>query len=215
MTEQFDNPKRGFTLIELLVVIGILGLLLAILLPVFFSVRGRARATACTSNLQQLHLALSLYAADNGGYLPPYNTEAGRSVTRDDGTTFQVPDQSGELVASVAPYLQAPSVWFCPADPFAGMEQEPVVNYILYNNRYTSYKYCGGITFSHGTLRPLRLELPNTATVPLLTDNKTGTVLDLPAATGPGPYSHGKRFNILYRDGHVRSLSWDDRDFER
>ena len=51
------GTKRGFTLIELLVVVGILALLAAILFPVLVAARGRARTTACTSNLRQLHLS--------------------------------------------------------------------------------------------------------------------------------------------------------------
>lgn len=202
------RQKRGFTLIELLVVVGIIALLAAILFPVFLAARGRAKATTCASNLRQLHLALSLYVADNGGYLPPYYTGTHRQITRGDGTTFILPDQSGDLVAGVAPYVQAADIWFCPNDPFAG--QEPVVGGREYNNRVTSYFYVAGVVYKQGIPYPMRLDVPNSAVFPLLTDRKSGTVLDLPAATGPGPYSHDGRFNMLYRDGHVKLRNWDD-----
>jgi len=205
-----NGAKRGFTLIELLVVVGILALLAAILFPVFLAARGRARTTACASNLRQLHLALSLYVADNGGYLPPYYTGVGRQIARSDGTTFILPDQSGDLVTSVAPYVQTASIWFCPNDPFAGLE--PVVNGQEYNNKATSYYYVAGVVYRQGILYPMRLDTRNPATLPLLTDRKSGTVLDWPPTTGPGPYSHDGRFNMLYRDGHVRLRSWEDRD---
>ena len=210
-----SERKRGFTLIELLVVIGIIALLAAILLPVFLAAREQGRATACASNLRQLHLAFSMYAADNSGYLPPYITDENRQVTRDDGTTYIVPDQSEELVASISSYVQTASVWFCPDDPFAG--EEVVVNGRGYNNTCTSYYYIAGVVFRQGVPRPMRLDgpyttyLPSTgANFPLLTDDKSGSVGDVPPVTGPGPCSHGTRFNVIYRDGHVESRSWND-----
>lgn len=205
-----SRQKLGFTLIELLVVVGILALLAAILFPVFLAARGRARTTACASNLRQLHLALPLYVADDGGYLPPYCTEVGRQITRRDGTTFILPDQSEDLTASVAPYVQAADIWFCPSDPFT--RQNSAVGGRDFNNRFTSYHYVAGVVYRQGVPYPMRLDTRDPATLPLLTDHKSGTVLDWPPATGPGPYSHDGRFNTLYRDGHVKLRDWADRD---
>ena len=53
------NISNGFTLIELLVVIAIIGLLAAILFPVFARARETARAIQCTSNLKQVGLGLA------------------------------------------------------------------------------------------------------------------------------------------------------------
>ncbi|WP_043582385.1 type II secretion system protein [Geminisphaera colitermitum] len=61
---------RAFTLIELLTVIAIIGILAAIILPVTASVRTKARAAQCKSNIRQWAVAAQLYAADNGGKLP-------------------------------------------------------------------------------------------------------------------------------------------------
>ena len=55
----------GFTLIELLVVIAIIGIIAAILFPVFSQVREKARQTDCESNLKQIGIAWLLYAQDN------------------------------------------------------------------------------------------------------------------------------------------------------
>ncbi len=208
-----NKQKRGFTLIELLVVIGIVALLTAMLLPAFLAVRERGRATACASNLRQLHLAFSMYAADNSSYLPPYITEHNRQVMRDDGTSYLVPDQSQELVASVTPYVQTASIWFCPDDPFAG--ENAVVDGREYNNTDTSYFYIAGARYSQGILRPMRLDVSDPAVFPLLTDCKSGGSLGQPTMDGPGPYSHGGKFQMLFRDGHVKLRPWNGAEWMR
>ena len=73
----FTKRRPGFTLIELLVVIAVIAILTAILLPVFASVRHRARLTACASNLHQVSLALHQYEAESDNCYPPNNNFVG------------------------------------------------------------------------------------------------------------------------------------------
>lgn len=58
----FHNHS-GFTLVELLTVIGIVGVLVALLLPAVQAARESARRTECQNNLKQLSIGLSSYEA--------------------------------------------------------------------------------------------------------------------------------------------------------
>jgi prepilin-type N-terminal cleavage/methylation domain-containing protein/prepilin-type processing-associated H-X9-DG protein len=65
--EKQELQKRrfqGFTLIELLVVVAIIGVLAAILFPVFARARENARRAGCMSNMKQLGLAILQYSQD-------------------------------------------------------------------------------------------------------------------------------------------------------
>ena len=64
------HKRQGFTLIELLVVIAIIALLMAILMPALQRVKKQARTVYCLNSLKQLGMAMTMYADDNGGFIP-------------------------------------------------------------------------------------------------------------------------------------------------
>jgi len=61
--------RKGFTLIELLVVIAIIGILAAMVFPVFARARESARKAVCLSNVKNIALAIQMYLADNNDVL--------------------------------------------------------------------------------------------------------------------------------------------------
>lgn len=115
------NRQRiaGFTYIELMTVTAIIGILAAILFPVFAKARENARKVVCVNNLKQISLALNLYARDYGGYYPPTNDD----------------------LAPLVPYLRDLNVFHCPSDN----PPKPVrlVGGKLVN---CSYRYFGGLS---------------------------------------------------------------------
>lgn len=65
------HVSAGFTLIELLVVIAIIAILVGILLPALGSARNEARTGLCGANQRTITQAVTIYATDFKGYIPP------------------------------------------------------------------------------------------------------------------------------------------------
>jgi prepilin-type N-terminal cleavage/methylation domain-containing protein len=65
-----NKRKNGFTLVELLVVIAVVGVLIALLLPVLATARKNASKAKCANNLSQIKRLLDTYTAENSGKMP-------------------------------------------------------------------------------------------------------------------------------------------------
>jgi len=118
---------KGFTLIELLVVIAIIGILAAMVFPVFARARESARKAVCLSNVKNIALAIQMYLADNNDTLPAseYRQEVFDYLnTAPGGNAYWVGD-CGHNAIQGNPYLRWPvvfdeyvknrAVWNCPS----------------------------------------------------------------------------------------------------
>ena len=125
-----SKGRKGFTLIELLVVIAIIGILAAMIFPVFARARESARKVVCLANVKNLCLAIQMYLGDNNDAFWP--TEK-REDVYDDVATMWSGESRGDppfngcgldLLWQMNPYLKpavildeyakSRSVWKCP-----------------------------------------------------------------------------------------------------
>ena len=112
--------RRGFTLIELLVVIAIIGILAAMLFPVFARARESARKTQCLANVKNIAMAFQIYLTDFDKF-PPSEQGAGKTWFNElgsaDGCCCHATGSNPYLRAPVVmdEYTKSREVWNCPS----------------------------------------------------------------------------------------------------
>lgn len=205
---------RGFTLIELLVVIAIIGILAAILFPVFARVRENARKTSCASNLKQFATAWQMYAQDYDEKAPPayyftpsFDIEYAWDFTLYWGTVFN-PTPPSDL-GFLGPYTKSAQLSQCPS--FQGESfGRPQTGY-AYNT-----SFIGGDPFLSTTPASLAQITRPTETA-LFADGgfyNAGKVAGQNLLRAPSDpffnagkvhFRHNGAANVAYADGHVKA----------
>jgi len=188
----------GFTMIELLTVIAVLAVLIALAVPAFQRVKEASHATTCVSNLRTLCGAVMAYAADHQGKFPE-DTRPGAATTM----SWYIPLRDylpGEEGKKVSPY-------FCPANPSDYTAGSPkwtnyAINRLLYQDASGLFSPSLRISQLAGTKALLMDSWQKDATpyttYYLQSGNRGGWRFADPV--------HRGRVNLVFTDGHVKSL---------
>lgn len=204
--------QSGFTLIELLVIVAILVVLLALIIPILSAAHSRAMQAKCASNLRQVGVALTLFAADNNDFLPPGGPAVVSSgLGNRHASSYKAPippsHKNLHLVNALAVYLGQPDPYTdngwrvvkqlqCPA--FPDLSSDPAIlaeQYTYYTPFRVPPSYTGGNPFGEWNSTK-----PSRCFASLASDYKglasIWLVMDF-------VYSHRGLSNVLFADGHV------------
>lgn len=196
----------AFTMVEVLIVLAVLSMLSALILPVFFTVRGRARQSVCASNLQQIGQSVSMYISDYDSYYP-------RAVDPSDimNPAWTVIPEFSSAISNIPqiqtvlqPYTKSKDVFCCPADTGFAVVDFSLVELAAFPSSFEKY----GTSYYYRTeLAAYKVNdsgVTNPAQINMLFDgvgNWHGTLLP-----------PDQRYNVLFADGHVKNISYDKID---
>ena len=178
--------RRGFTLLELMAAVAVVLLLLSLLLPTLAKAREAARRTQCKSQLHQLGLAFTTYAADFDDFLP-----------HEDNGDSQPPFGCGWYEV-LTPYLG-------PQGRQGDCRQCPALSV---NPSWRSYKMNSLLEEGAADFIPLS-GIPDPARTPLAFDGRVDNagLRTLPKGDWDSAASrHGPGTCLLFCDGHVAWL---------
>ncbi len=196
------RPHSGFTLIELLVVIAIIGILAAILFPVFARARENARRSSCQSNLKQIALGIMQYTQDYDEKFPlVWNTLSSTTIR---------PFGWVDIIES---YTKSNQIFKCPSTTSATSSDPTAAGYTSYSYNMMLASDSGGVGMDG---RKLSFLTQPTLTVMNIDDRpagaraynwgcKIGAACLTPAlAKTEAASRHLEGSNVSFADGHVK-----------
>ncbi len=193
-TKQLTHRERrkGFTLIELLVVIAIIAILAAILFPVFARARENARRASCTSNLKQVGIGIMMYTQDYDEKYP---------------YTYYATTPLETYASVIQPYTKSLQVFNCPSflgAPYVGGSSQSV-SYGMSVQFDGDRIYTGKPAVSLSAIpKPSQTLLVGEGNEMRLVPEGGFTAYDIPNRRPQ--YRHLETTNVLFADGHVKSM---------
>jgi prepilin-type processing-associated H-X9-DG protein len=157
----------------LIVVLAIIGVLCAILFPVFAAAKGAANRAVCISNLRNLGSGARLYATDyDDRFMPVNHNPTPSASSRTDRTWVQL----------TLPYVRNFAIFHCPADNSDRPRPEATYDQDLVPGDTDSQYYTASLRSNYGynyqNLTPIQEEFGAYSSHP-----KTYSLVDTPSST--------------------------------
>ncbi len=213
--------RRGTGFIEVLVLIAVIGMLIAILIPMFLSARQRSTRFKCQNNLREIGRSMYSYASNNRGQFPttrpsqsphrrPDVTNSGHASTQPFSETGPAPNNIPAALFLLIRTEKTPAYRFiCPAtesavaDRFGGLSPLERSNFTDVKKNLTygmQNPYANDTTLAAGFKWGPQWLPANFA---LIADIGPAPVSKFPPSLGNSPNHDGDGQNILYVDGSV------------
>lgn len=171
----------------------IIGLLMAILLPVFQNARNQSKLTICASHLKQLGVALESYLSDSKDRLPyaSYMPSIG-PASLETKTPIYIADVLLEHLSGARKVMQ------CPMDEPGVVRPDPNDGRSYFDSEHSSYEY--QTRFAGSTIQEVATRYERFTGRPVA-DNTIWLMRDYDNFHGKAGNPGARRY--LYIDGHV------------